>query len=352
MSNIALKSIDTPMLALTGTADKGTSAAISSGLSLKKDKVELFVSPNRENLRISVIKTKKSDAFENLHWMVKMIRENGLECPKTLLFCNTMKDVAEVANYLLFKLGKDAYYSHDSKKMADCVIAIYHSMTWQQYEERVVSSMKGSGKKRVIIATSALIMGVNFSDVRYVVHWGPARNLLDHHQQAGRAGRDGNRSDFVVIYHGEQLSHCEEDVKSFVRSDDCLHEASYRPFDGNVKPLDPHHFCCSNCIKICACGDNGCSLPPPLFLLKSVSPENEIPERSRILTLKDKEQFDGPSTLFACIGFSEELIEDIVEQSHFIFTLQDLTKTSQVLSLRHAIAVLEVLQKCSKTYWD
>ena len=92
MSNNVLKSIDTPMLALTGTADKGTSAAISSGLSLKKDKVELFVSPNRENLRISVIKTKKSDAFENLHWMIKMIRENGLECPKTLLFCNTMKD--------------------------------------------------------------------------------------------------------------------------------------------------------------------------------------------------------------------------------------------------------------------
>ena len=100
------------MLALTGTADKGTSAAISSGLSLKKDKVELFVSPNRENLRISVIKTKKSDAFENLHWMIKMIRENGLECPKTLLFCNTMNDIAEVANYLLFKLGKDEYYPH------------------------------------------------------------------------------------------------------------------------------------------------------------------------------------------------------------------------------------------------
>ena len=36
-----------------------------------------------------------------------MIRENGPECPKTLLFCNTMKDIAEVANYLLFKLGKE-----------------------------------------------------------------------------------------------------------------------------------------------------------------------------------------------------------------------------------------------------
>ena len=44
--------------------------------------------------------------------------------------------------------------------------------------------MKGEGKKRVIIATSALSMGVHFPDVRYVVHWGPARNLLDHRQQS------------------------------------------------------------------------------------------------------------------------------------------------------------------------
>ena len=41
------------------------------------------------------------------------------------------------------------------------------------------------------------------------------------------------------------------------------------------------------------------------------------------------------------LGF-QELIEDIVERSQFIFTLQDLTKTSPVFSLRHAIAVLEV----------
>ena len=64
-----------------------------------------------------------------------------------------------------------------------------------------------------------------------------------------------------------------------------------------------------------------------------------------MLTLKDedelrealielKEQFDGPSTLFACTGFSEELIEDIVEQSQFIFTLQDLTKTSPVFFIK------------------
>ena len=45
-------------------------------------------------------------------------------------------------------------------------------------------------------------MVVNFPDVRYVVHFGPARNLLDFHQQAGRAGRDGNPSDIIVLFYG------------------------------------------------------------------------------------------------------------------------------------------------------
>ena len=65
-------------------------------------------------------------------------------------------------------------------------------------------------------------MGVNFPDIRYVINWGPARNLLDHHQEAGRAGRDGKQSDIVVIYHGQQLTHCEDEVKSFVKSKSCL----------------------------------------------------------------------------------------------------------------------------------
>ena len=70
-------------------------------------------------------------------------------------------------------------------------------------------------------------MGVNFPDVRYIVNFGPARSFLDFHQQAGRAGRDGNRSDVVVYYYGQQLSHCDEDVRMFLKSTECYRVASY-----------------------------------------------------------------------------------------------------------------------------
>ena len=51
--------------------------------------------------------------------------------------------------------------------------------------------MKSNGKVRVVMTSTALSMGVNFPDIRYVINWGPARNMLDQHQEAGRAGRDG-----------------------------------------------------------------------------------------------------------------------------------------------------------------
>ncbi|XP_015759772.1 PREDICTED: ATP-dependent DNA helicase RecQ-like isoform X2 [Acropora digitifera] len=130
-----------PLLALTGIADKGTTQAIISSLGLKEARVELF-------------------------------------------------------------LGRNAYFPTGSFQMADCIIGIYYSMTWQENKERIITSLKGEGNKCVINATSALSMGVHFPDVRYVVHWGPARNLLDYHHQSGRAGRDGLSSYVVVIYHG------------------------------------------------------------------------------------------------------------------------------------------------------
>ena len=357
MVALILPLLDTPVLALTGTADQGTSAAIISGLGLKKNRVELFVSPNRENLRISVVACKKEEAFNKLLWISDMIRNHGLDCPKTLVFCNTMKNLAEVANYLLFKLGQGAYFPPNSSKMADCIIGIYHSMTWQEYKERVIKSMKGEGKKRVIIATSALSMGVNFPDVRYVVHWGPARNLLDHHQQSERAGWDGLTSDVIVIYHGHQLIHCEEDIKKFVRSGGCLRVSSYKPLDSNVQPLEPSHNCCINCRKSCMCGDNGCGEPPLPFTMETEADrETEVPSRQRMLTSTDKDdlkdalielkcEIEGRGALFECTGFSSELIDDIVNRSQYIFTIQDLTRTSPVFSLRHAIDVLEIFSE-------
>ena len=122
---------------------------------------------------------------------------------------------------------------------------------------------KGDGKVRVVVASTALSMGVNFPDIRYVVNWGPARSLLDQHQEAGRAGRDGKPSHVLIIYHGQQLSHCEMEIKEFVKTKDCLRVAAYKPLDASIQPQKPAHSCCSFCASSCDC--NRCEATCPLF---------------------------------------------------------------------------------------
>lgn len=95
-------------MALTGTADDTTQATICSELSLKPNTTKLFISPNRPNLRISVSKVKKDVMESQLDWLVDKAKEKGIETPKTIIFCNTLKDIASVVNLLLLKLGKHA----------------------------------------------------------------------------------------------------------------------------------------------------------------------------------------------------------------------------------------------------
>jgi len=102
-------------------------------------------------------------------------------------------------------------------------------------------------------------MGVNFRDVKYVLNRGSTRTLLDYHQEAGRAGRDGSPAHSIIIYHGNQTAQCEVDVKNFVCTSECYRVTCLKPFMDDVKPLQPGHDCCSSCAVTCKCGGS-CSV--------------------------------------------------------------------------------------------
>lgn len=192
-------------------------------------------------------------------------------------------------------------------------------------------------------------MGVNFLDIQYIVNWGPARSLLDQHQEAGQAGRHGLPSHVLIIYHGQQLSHCEQDIKAMVKASWCLCVAAYKPIDECIQPQEPGHSCCSYCSSRCSCGQ--CELSKPLFehfkrneggaardflLSRPVSNQDKLDLKDSLMEVKDSLI---KSNSVICHGFSEQFVQDVVANCHCLFTVKD------IFSIVHALKVLEVIQE-------
>ena len=160
-----------------------------------------------------------------------MVKTDGVNTPKTIVFCTSLSDVAKLVSNLFAMLGDALYEPGKPHHPSNRLVGIYHAHTHSKYKERVLSSFKSlSGTIRVVIATTAFGMGVNFPDVKYIVHAGPERSLVDYIQAAGRAGRNGERAHDVVFCHGNQLAQCAVDVKEFVRTDGCIREALFQKF--------------------------------------------------------------------------------------------------------------------------
>lgn len=347
-------------MALTATADVDTEKAIVTDL-VMKNPVKVFVSPNRVNLRLSVNKVSRKDMLMQLDWVVDMIKEHGKETPKAIIFCDTLYSIASVWNYLMMSLGENAFHPKTSKKREHCVLGIFHSLSLKEYKQRLLTSFKNDGLKRVALATTALSMGVNFPNVRYIVNFGPPRSLLDFHQQAGRAGRDGLSSDVILYFYGQQLAHCDDDVRTFLKSTGCYRVASYMSFDPRIVPLLPSHGCCSYCAMSCTCDSlNGCKGPKKLFESKSVVEPGIVSDHGfRTVSDEDKailkdalsevqrnvSHGTGSSAFGATHGFSQELISDVVEKCHKLFTIEDIKTNVPVFSNNHALSILEIINE-------
>ena len=89
-----------PFLALTGTANDKMQETVVKELAMKKDTVFLNISPERTNIRFTVVKTKREDHVRYLQWLVDLIETHKEKVPECIIFCSTVQDVAKVTGHL------------------------------------------------------------------------------------------------------------------------------------------------------------------------------------------------------------------------------------------------------------
>ena len=135
--------------------------------------------------------------------------------------------------------------------------------------------------------------------MEYVIHYGPARNIVSKLQEAGRGGRNGKQAHNIE---GRHLIHCDRSLKTTLKTDSCLRVGMYSGFDETIEPSLSLHVCCSNCYKHCDCGDNF---------------QEALCELQNTLT-------SSTFTLFDCSGhishgFSSQLITELTSNVQFIF---------------------------------
>ena len=164
-----------PLAVFTATATPYVRQDICRKLGLKNP-FRLTAGFDRPNLYYEIRRPR--DKWKELTGLLRLY-----EGRCGIIYCLTRKSVDTIRNKLL-KNGIPA--------------ARYHAGLSDEEREQNQSEWL-SGKVALIVATNAFGMGIDKPDVRFVIHYNMPANLENYYQEAGRAGRDGNASDCILL---------------------------------------------------------------------------------------------------------------------------------------------------------
>jgi ATP-dependent DNA helicase RecQ len=167
---------DIPLIALTATATPAVARDITKQLNMVRSE-KYVASFNRTNLYYEVKSGENAD-----QQITSYLRSHPESCG--IIYCQTRKSVEGLAGRLK-KLGINA--------------AFYHAGMSDELRHRAQEKFL-DGTIRVVVATVAFGMGIDKSNVRFVIHYDLPADLESYYQQTGRGGRDGQPCDCILFF--------------------------------------------------------------------------------------------------------------------------------------------------------
>jgi len=167
-----------PLLALTATATQSVREDIVRYLGMREPEV-ISSSPHRANLAFEVMEISGNERVRALTRFIKRLQRPGI------IYCATTKAVDDLYGALrLLRMPVHHYHGRMAAKDRN---------TEQEWYMR-------SGRRTIMVATSAFGLGIDKPDIRYIVHYQAPASLEQYVQEAGRAGRDGRRANCILLY--------------------------------------------------------------------------------------------------------------------------------------------------------